>query len=168
MQGRKARRKKRGLGSTASSSASPSVTSQPLTPLQHYLFLLLALAMCPPSPCTLSYHACSPFPKARHTAATMMNEKSSRSHAVFTLTLTQAYYFEATKSTGEKVRSISHKKIFGRTVLPKGLLCLDTFFLILFWLARLGLGAFDVPNLPLLTFACFSVFCHDRSAELAW
>ena len=41
--------------------------------------------------------------KARHTAATEMNRESSRSHAVFTVTVTEATYFEATKTTGEKV-----------------------------------------------------------------
>ena len=56
------------------------------------------------TPCCVSTY-CRPLPlQARHTAATMMNDKSSRSHAVFTLTLTQAYYFEATETTGEKVR----------------------------------------------------------------
>eukprot|EP00043_Microstomoeca_roanoka_P019278 m.215114 g.215114 ORF g.215114 m.215114 type:complete len:1342 (-) comp16972_c4_seq1:3575-7600(-) len=45
--------------------------------------------------------------KLRHTAETEMNEKSSRSHAVFTITVTQAHYFEATKTTGEKVSRIS-------------------------------------------------------------
>ena len=36
-----------------------------------------------------------------------MNEHSSRSHAVFTLVLTQSQYDPATKKTGEKVRHIS-------------------------------------------------------------
>jgi hypothetical protein len=42
--------------------------------------------------------------KSRHTAATLMNEQSSRSHAVFTLNVTQSFYDDATKSTGERVR----------------------------------------------------------------
>lgn len=41
--------------------------------------------------------------KIRHTAATAMNDQSSRSHAVFTLIFTQAQYDPATKQTGEKV-----------------------------------------------------------------
>ena len=39
----------------------------------------------------------------RHTAATALNNQSSRSHAVFTLIFTQAQYDPATKQTGEKV-----------------------------------------------------------------
>ncbi len=39
----------------------------------------------------------------RTTAATKMNDTSSRSHAVFTLVVTQAQYDPATKKTGEKV-----------------------------------------------------------------
>ena len=38
----------------------------------------------------------------RTTAATQMNAQSSRSHAVFTLVLTQAQFDPATKRTGEK------------------------------------------------------------------
>eukprot|EP00040_Diaphanoeca_grandis_P036360 m.231560 g.231560 ORF g.231560 m.231560 type:complete len:1168 (+) comp33603_c2_seq1:217-3720(+) len=45
--------------------------------------------------------------KIRHTAATAMNNQSSRSHAVFTLIFTQAMYDPATKSSGEKVSRIS-------------------------------------------------------------
>ena len=41
--------------------------------------------------------------KVRRTAATAMNDRSSRSHAVFTLIFTQAMYDPATKQTGEKV-----------------------------------------------------------------
>ncbi|KAI8142449.1 hypothetical protein BJV82DRAFT_714044 [Fennellomyces sp. T-0311] len=45
--------------------------------------------------------------KARTVAATNMNETSSRSHAVFTLFLTQKQKDEATKMEGEKVARIS-------------------------------------------------------------
>ncbi|KAG0189862.1 kinesin-like protein Klp8 [Apophysomyces sp. BC1034] len=45
--------------------------------------------------------------KARTVAATNMNETSSRSHAVFTIFLTQKRYDQATKQTTEKVARIS-------------------------------------------------------------
>ncbi|KAL1978355.1 hypothetical protein VTN31DRAFT_1214 [Thermomyces dupontii] len=45
--------------------------------------------------------------KARTVAATNMNETSSRSHAVFTLTLTQKWHDEETKMDTEKVAKIS-------------------------------------------------------------
>ncbi|WOO79310.1 Kinesin-like protein [Vanrija pseudolonga] len=45
--------------------------------------------------------------KARTVASTNMNETSSRSHAVFTLILTQKRYDPDTKMTGEKVSKIS-------------------------------------------------------------
>jgi kinesin family member 1 len=45
--------------------------------------------------------------KARTVAATNMNETSSRSHAVFTLTLTQKRYDSETKMSTEKVAKIS-------------------------------------------------------------
>ena len=45
--------------------------------------------------------------KVRTTAATKMNDTSSRSHAVFTLILTQAQYDAPTKQTGEKVSRLS-------------------------------------------------------------
>lgn len=43
----------------------------------------------------------------RRTAATKMNDTSSRSHAVFTLNLTEQFTDEATKSVGERVSRIS-------------------------------------------------------------
>eukprot|EP00051_Salpingoeca_urceolata_P023712 m.408038 g.408038 ORF g.408038 m.408038 type:complete len:1477 (+) comp20142_c1_seq2:683-5113(+) len=43
----------------------------------------------------------------RHTAATLMNDQSSRSHAVFTIVMTQRQKDVATKQTGEKVSRIS-------------------------------------------------------------
>lgn len=46
--------------------------------------------------------------KARTVAATNMNETSSRSHAVFTLFLTQTRSDEATKSETEKVARIRY------------------------------------------------------------
>ena len=45
--------------------------------------------------------------KARTVAATSMNETSSRSHAVFTLTVTQKRHDDETKMAGEKVAKIS-------------------------------------------------------------
>ncbi|KAJ4372235.1 hypothetical protein N0V83_004009 [Neocucurbitaria cava] len=45
--------------------------------------------------------------KARTVAATNMNETSSRSHAVFTLTLTQKRHDETTSMSGERVAKIS-------------------------------------------------------------
>jgi len=45
--------------------------------------------------------------KVRTTASTNMNDTSSRSHAVFTLILTQALYDEPTRQTGEKVSRLS-------------------------------------------------------------
>ncbi|KAF2132894.1 kinesin family protein-like protein [Dothidotthia symphoricarpi CBS 119687] len=45
--------------------------------------------------------------KARTVAATNMNETSSRSHAVFTLTLTQKRHDEQTSMSGERVAKIS-------------------------------------------------------------
>ncbi|XP_057308656.1 kinesin-like protein KIF13A isoform X3 [Hydractinia symbiolongicarpus] len=45
--------------------------------------------------------------KSRTVAATSMNAESSRSHAVFTVVMTQSHYDEMTKATGEKVSKIS-------------------------------------------------------------
>eukprot|EP00912_Choanoflagellata_sp_UC4_P002444 UC4_evm1s1546 len=45
--------------------------------------------------------------RIRHTASTKMNDRSSRSHAVFTINLTQAIFDEATKQTGEKASRLS-------------------------------------------------------------
>lgn len=45
--------------------------------------------------------------KARTVASTAMNETSSRSHAVFTVILTQKRHDETTKMAGEKVSKIS-------------------------------------------------------------
>jgi hypothetical protein len=64
--------------------------------------------------------------KVRHTAATMMNDQSSRSHAVFTLFVTQAHYFDATKTTGEKVGA----RLSG--------LCLALALALVFWLVSHG------------------------------
>jgi hypothetical protein len=45
--------------------------------------------------------------KARTVASTAMNETSSRSHAVFTVILTQKRHDETTKMAGEKVSKVS-------------------------------------------------------------
>lgn len=50
--------------------------------------------------------------KARTVAATNMNETSSRSHAVFTIILTQKRLDLVTNLTAEKVRLYSWKKCY--------------------------------------------------------
>ncbi len=45
--------------------------------------------------------------KSRVTAATAMNDTSSRSHAVFTITITQSQYDSLSGNTGEKTSRVS-------------------------------------------------------------
>ena len=45
--------------------------------------------------------------KSRVTASTQMNDESSRSHAVFTITVTQSLYDSLADNTGEKTSRVS-------------------------------------------------------------
>ena len=55
----------------------------------------------------------------RKTASTAMNEGSSRSHAVFTIVLTERFKDDATKSVGERVSKISLVDLAGSERLAK-------------------------------------------------